>query len=167
MGGHQVIAKGSGAHADGREVIQARRQAGGLRNLRALHREPRAVHPILDPRSNIERMLGLGDFVAVMHRDVIDTSGVDLELITQVLAGHRAALDMPARKPNAPRARPLELSSGTALRREFPEREVGYVALLTVSADAAVQRARAQPRQLAVMRRAAGVEVHGVARAVA
>src|SRR5262249_11244524 len=84
----------------------------------------------------------------------------------QVLDRHRRALDVPARKPDAPRARPLHLALLT-VRAELPEREVGGAALFSqIDARAGPQPRQVEPREVAVVAELRRVEVDPVARSV-
>src|SRR5579872_1411567 len=84
----------------------------------------------------------LSDLVVVVYRDVIDATGMDIDLAPEELEDHRGALDMPARKPGAPGGIPF-LLAGAALRRELPEREVMRVVLFRILCDpSAILKAR-------------------------
>src|SRR5208337_5553618 len=57
----------------------------------------------------------------MMHRDVIDSAGVDVDSLAQVFHRHRRALDMPARIAAAPRTVPLHQMVGLV---EHPQCEI-------------------------------------------
>ena len=61
----------------------------GLRHLPLLDHEELAVHPILHPRLLAERALCLRDLVRVMDGDVVDAACMQVELLAEVLRGHR------------------------------------------------------------------------------
>src|SRR5947208_2667390 len=99
-----------------------------------------------------------------MRKDQIGPAAVDVELIAERLAGHRRALDVPARPPATPGARPCRLALAGAL----PQRKVARVAfarleLLRGGYQLAIQVAVAE---LAVVGERRDVEphvaVHGV-----
>ena len=79
-----------------------------------------------------ERALGLGDLVLVVREDQIGAAAVDVERLAEVAVRHRRALDVPARTPRAPGARPRRL----ARLRRLPQREVERALLLLVDLDA-------------------------------
>src|SRR5579872_5179735 len=78
------------------------------------------VYPVI--RKWLTRVtLALGYFVFVMGENVIDAAGMDVEMRSQVLHGHGAALDMPAGETTAPRAIPCHLASGFGC---LPQRKI-------------------------------------------
>src|SRR5690606_20250863 len=93
---------------------------------------------------------GLRDLALVVREDVVLAARVDVELLTEVLASHRRALDVPTRKAvRAEAALPLHQVARVAL----PQEEVGGVALLLVDLDARAgfEVLDAVARQLAVL----------------
>ena len=114
------------------ELGDALEVAGRLGHLPAAHQQMLAVDPVArrDLAGDRER---LGDLVLVVGEDVVHAAGVDLELVAQVSAGHRRALQVPAWEALAPLRRPLQLP---ALAGGLPEREVGRVALARLDLDA-------------------------------
>ncbi len=70
-------------------------------------------------------------------------------------------------KPTPQGLLPFELPARAGAGRELPEREVSKVSFaVLMRTDAAMLGAGSQTRQFAVVRRATGIEVHAVARAV-
>src|ERR1700758_4373305 len=65
--------------------------------------------------------LALSNLIFMMRKAQVDTSGVDIELLAQVLGCHGRALYMPAGEANTPGAGPVHL---TALIALFPQSEV-------------------------------------------
>ena len=132
MGGQRQVAEGERVDALVDELGDALEVAGRLGHLAAAHQQMLAVDPVAcrDLARDGDR---LGDLVLVVGEDVIDAAGVDLELVAQVPASHRRALEVPAREALAPLRRPLQLP---ALAGGFPEREVGRVALARLDLDA-------------------------------
>jgi hypothetical protein len=124
------------------------------------------VHPDLHPGPRFERVLGLGDLVGVVDRDVVDAASVDVDARSQMLGGHGAALDVPTRKADAPRTLPLQLPAWSVLGRQLPQGKVGRILLAGVVGHAGMGGAGAQARQGAVARVARGVEVDAVVREV-
>src|SRR5262249_53720298 len=87
-------------------------------------------HPVVheEPRERPTRdALALGDLVFVVREDQVAPAAVDVDLLAEVSADHRRALDVPAGPARAPRARPRRLAGAVAL----PEREVSRVLLRT------------------------------------
>ena len=93
--------------------------------------------------------LGLRDLVLVVGEDEIFAAAVDVDLLAEVLDGHRGALDVPAGAALAPRAVPGGLAGLGAL----PEREVDGALLLLAGLDAGAgeQRILRAVRELAVV----------------
>src|SRR5579885_263076 len=113
--------------------------------------------------------LGLRYLVLVMNRDVVETAGMDIQRLAQVLHRHRRALDMPARVAAAPRAIPLHQM---ARLLKHPQREIVRALLVgrMLEALAGVLLVEALAREPADPRRAApllDVEVNPTGRDVA
>ena len=81
--------------------------AGGLGHLPPRHQQVLAVDPDACQWPAYQRR-GLRDLVLVVREDVVNTAGMDVEPLAEVLEGHRRALEMPARETLAPARRPLE-----------------------------------------------------------
>ena len=115
--------------------------AGRLGHLAARREQVLPVDPEADRRAAGDRGR-LRDLVLVVREDVVDAAGVDLEVGPEVAHRHRRALEVPAREPVAPGARPAE---DPALAGGLPEGEVGAVALvgLDIAAVAGPQAGRA------------------------
>ena len=124
------------------------------RSSRRRGRGTRCASTMPHPRVHVEHALALGDLVGVVHPDVVDAAGVDVEAVAEVLGGHGRALDVPAGEAAAPRRVPLLLALH-ARRGELPEREVGRVALGLDVLDATA-RGRARRGRGGRTRRSAG-----------
>ena len=132
--------------------------------LRLQHQEL-PVQPVADERL-ARRRLGLSDLVGVVDGDVVRASGVDVELLAQVLGRHGGALDVPAGKSPPPRAVPFHLPVRVG-GAELPEREIGLVALAAhLYPDALLQPLRFQAGQPPVVGEPGGVEVDAVVGAI-
>src|SRR5258707_6332471 len=75
----------------------------------------------------VRRAFRLSDLVLMMHRDVIDSAGVDVDSLAEILHRHRGALDMPSRVAASPRTVPLHQVVGLA---EHPQSEIVRAALV-------------------------------------
>jgi len=109
------------------------------------------------------RTFALCDLVGVMNPDVIDAPGVNVELVSEIAAAHRRALDMPTRKAAPPGRIPLLLSSHIR-RGELPECEVRGIALARNIADAPFRELgfEVEPRKLRVAGKFRGVEIDAI-----
>ena len=67
-----------------------------------------------------------------MRKNIIHAAAMNIQLGAQQLRRHRAALDMPARPPLAPRAFPFYIAIRFIPR--FPKREIGDVLLVVLIA---------------------------------
>src|ERR1700687_4672477 len=74
----------------------------------------------------------LGDLVLVVGENVVDTAGVEVDLLAEKARNDRRALDMPAREAFAPGTAPFQRAARLS---GFPEREVPLVALVRVRDD--------------------------------
>ena len=83
------------------ELDQLVDRHGVARRLRHLHAVGEQMLPV--HRCVAVRSFGLRDLVLVVREDVVDTAGVQVEALAEVLRAHRRTLDMPARKPATPR----------------------------------------------------------------
>jgi hypothetical protein len=98
-----------------------------LRHLLPLHHEVRAMQPVADellPRASFR----LCDLRFVMRKNVVHPAAVNIELLTEKLRRHRAALDVPSRPPWSPRTLPFYRPIFFIPR--LPEREIADVLLL-------------------------------------
>src|SRR5439155_5346431 len=110
--------------------------------------------------------LGLRNLVRVVNRDVVFAAAMDIEKIAEIELRHRRAFDMPTGKPASPWTVPFHLPL-FAGRRNFPQREVGRMALLRdVNALACFEPLDVEPREIAVIGLRAGVEVDAIGRSV-
>src|SRR5579862_586872 len=103
------------------EIAQQRELACALADLGALFaNQKRVVHEV--PRERlVRRAFRLRNLVLMMHRDVIDAAGVDVDNLAEILHGHRGALDMPSRITASPRTVPLHQMIRLT---EHPQREI-------------------------------------------
>ena len=101
----------------GPEVAQA------LAHLLAIHIDEAVVHPVSDHRLGFGATLGLEYLGLVMGEPQVMATAMDVELLAEVIEGHRRALDVPSRPAIAPRALPR----GLARLGQLPEREVAVV----------------------------------------
>jgi len=92
---------------DGEEVAEA------LRHLLAFDLQKAVVHPGARHAAFAERAAALGELVLVMRKHEIDAAAMNVELLAEMLPGHRRAFDMPARtarRLDARRRRPGRLA---------------------------------------------------------
>ncbi len=102
----------------------------------------------------------LGLLVLVVGEAQVDAAAVDVEGGAEVLAGHRRALDVPARTTRSPRGGPGRGLRLALLLPALPEGEVAGVALAArVGVAGGLHVLDLLPGQLAVGRPAADVEV--------
>src|SRR5581483_10081037 len=135
-------------HVAKRAVVAER-----LRHLLAAEREHPVVHP--DLRELVAARVRLRDLVLVMREDEVEPAAVDLEGRPERSAGHRRALDVPARPPRPPRRRPRGVLAGL---RRLPQREVLRRLLARVPL-LLLHLVHALPREPAVLRVAPDAEV--------
>src|SRR5438128_7141674 len=86
------------------------------------------VQPAADEGHAPRESLRLRDLTLVMRKDEVRAAGVNIERRPQIARAHDGALDVPARAPRSPRARPRGLSG----RLRLPEHEVERIALARV-----------------------------------
>ena len=118
------------------------------------------MHPHHRHRRCGHQHLALRDLVLVVREDQVVAAAVDVERHAEQRARHRAALDVPARPPTAPRRLPLRLAGF----RELPQREVERIALVLVLGDARADQQLVDV--LAAERAVARKRRHGVVDAV-
>jgi len=53
------------------------------------------MHPHIRER-HVVRRFGLGDFVVVVNRNVVNAAGVNIKRLAEVFSGHSGTLNMPA-----------------------------------------------------------------------
>src|SRR5688572_31902052 len=85
----------------------------GLAHLFPFHEQVCAMHPVLHKWTPVRLQpspLTLRDLILVMWKSQVLTPDVQVKARSQDLHAHRAALDVPARTPLAPRARPQQVS---------------------------------------------------------
>src|SRR6185295_10973051 len=110
-------------------------------------------HPVVHPhaREALAGRLGLRALVLVVREDQVEAAAVDVEILAELRARHRRALDVPARPPAAPGRIPR----GVLVRLvRLPEREVERrpLALAGLDARARDELVRALAGELAVRR---------------
>jgi hypothetical protein len=88
--------------------------------------EQRVVHP--EPGELLPGRGRLGQFVLVVREAQVQAAAVDVELVPQILPGHRRALQVPARPAAAPRGSP-SWPSPARLLVSLPQREVAGIPL--------------------------------------
>src|SRR3990167_3949296 len=117
----------------------------------------------MQPESR-ERALPRGAFrlrylIVVVNGNVLDAAGMNVYPFAQGYADHRGAFDVPSRKTFAPRAFPAQL------RVQFPEREVGRIALSRNRryARAFLETFQINAAELPVAGETLGVEIYAVA----
>src|SRR5438552_1177691 len=87
-----------------------------------------AAARIASVRPSPRESVRLRDLTLVMWKDEVGAAGVNIERRPQIARAHDGALDVPARAPGSPRARPRGLSR----RLRLPEHEVERIALARV-----------------------------------
>lgn len=124
-----------------------------------------AVHPETCKRYAVGAF-ALGDFVRVVHADVVGAAAVDVERRAVILHGHGGAFDVPAGETDAPRAVPFH-GALLVLRAELPQSKVGGVVLFAhVDAAALAQVFHVEAREVGIARELEAIEVDAVAGAV-
>ncbi len=124
------------------------------------------MDPVVDPFV-ARRSLRLSDLIRMMHGNVVHPAGVNVEVLTEILGAHGAALDMPAGVPAPPRRVP-DHGLVFELRLRKPQDEVPRVPLVLVNLDARTGPLflTIEQRELAVVRELAGIEVDVTTRLV-
>jgi len=95
----QVVADGDRRHPLD-DLADVHAVAERLAHLLAARSDPQVVHP--EAGEPAAGCAGLGELVLVVREAKIDPAAVDVELVAEVLTGHRRALDVPARAAAAP-----------------------------------------------------------------
>ena len=154
---HQPVGEGVNTLVD--DARQRCELALGFRHLAVAHHQEIIMHPPI--RAGFRRAgkgLILGDFIGVVDFAVVDTSGVNIELFTEVINRHHRAFEMPARGAFAPGRVPFHLTF-FARRGSAPNREVRCVTLAFDIADAAFDWARGVAGEAAVIRDGRRIEI--------
>ena len=146
---------------DGEDVPEA------LAHLLAPHINPPPVDPV-PHELPARRALGLRDLALVVREDVVLPAGVNVDLLSEELRAHRAALDMPPGEPRTPRRLPPEDVPGVPPDALLPERKVRrmFLVLLYVHARAGIERGQRVPGKPPVRRERFDAVVHAVLRLV-
>src|SRR5574344_2787557 len=63
------------------------------------------MQPVINPLF-AGSALALCDFIRVVDRNVVDSAGMDVEMLSKIFHAHRRAFDVPARVSASPRAFP-------------------------------------------------------------
>src|SRR5699024_8198314 len=87
----------------------------------------RVVHPV--PRECAPGRARLRLLVLMMRKPEVEPAAVDVELVAQVLARHRRALQVPTRATEPPWCRPGCGVGLLALLESLPQREVARITL--------------------------------------
>ena len=144
-------------------LTRRHRVAHRLRHLLALKRDHAVVHP--ETSEPIAGSLRLSHLVLMVRETQIQAATVDIERLTQVLARHRRALDVPARTAAAPRRNPRGRQR-IAILMALPHSEVTRIALTARIGVAGVLHVIDRlMRQATVGRVRTDIEIH-VARTV-
>jgi hypothetical protein len=108
------------------DLADPQRVAERLAHLLAVQRDPGVVQPVVgEAETGCAR---LGELVLVVREAQVDAAAVDVEGVAEVLAGHRRALEVPARAAGAEGGRPRRRRRLVGLVA-LPQREVAGVAL--------------------------------------
>lgn len=131
--------------------------AGGAQEL--------TVHPETCKRDAVGAF-ALGNFVRVVHADVVRTAAVNVKRRAIVLHGHGGAFDVPAGETDAPRAVPFH-GALLVLRAELPQGKVGGVVLFAhVDAATLAEIFHVKAGEVRIARELEAIEVDAVAGAV-
>ena len=122
----------------------------------------------MDPKAH-ELLAGCGfrlrNLVLVMRKLQIDSAGMDVERLAQILHCHGGALQVPARPSRPERPRPMRLVFAAG----FPQREIAGIVFLVfvlVDAGAGSDAFRVEPRELPVVVPARNLEIRRAAAAI-
>src|SRR3989338_3033748 len=111
-------------NAPGNDVGKINNVSLGLRNFGTFNLYMRAVHPESGKRMPARYDLGLGNFIVVVHGDMLNSSRMDVYLFSESRANHRRTLYVPSREPFSPRAVPPERTI------QFPKNKVCRIPLV-------------------------------------
>ena len=108
------------------ELLQGDEVIVTLTHLLTGDRDHVVMHPVMHGLMT-EGSTTLRNLCLMVREDQIESTSVDIELLTEVLRTHRRALHMPARESFAPRTRPMHDMFGCSF---LPQREIITVLLL-------------------------------------
>ena len=94
MSGQQVVANCKTAWVLLKQVIRRNKVAKRLRHLGSVGVDQTVVHPVIGILEICSSRLR--EFVFVMRKTQVETSAVNVEVVTEGLGCHSAALDVPA-----------------------------------------------------------------------
>ena len=94
MSGQQVVANCKTAWVLLKQVIRRNKVAKRLRHLGSVGVDQTVVHPVIRILEICSSRLS--EFVFVMRKTQVETSTVNVEVVTERLGCHGAALDVPA-----------------------------------------------------------------------
>ena len=120
------------------------------------------MHPVVDPRAFstfclVKAALALRNFVCMVHRNVVDAAGVNIEMLAEIFHAHCGTFNMPARVAASPRRIPGHCLI-FKLRFGEPKHKVIRVALVLIdyrnraASGTGFQFVKVQPCKLAVIR---------------
>src|SRR3989338_4621538 len=95
-------------NAPGNDVGKINNVSLGLRNFGVFNLYMRTVHPESGKRMPARHYFRLGNFIVVVHGDMLNSSRMDIYLFSESRANHRRTLNVPAGEPLSPRAVPPE-----------------------------------------------------------
>src|SRR6266699_623401 len=88
-----------------KQIAQREKIPLGLRHLLAFDKQVLRVQPVAHEMLP-GRALALCNFVFMMWKRQVDSAGVNIPRLTEILHGHRGALNVPAGAPRADRCLP-------------------------------------------------------------
>ena len=88
------------------------------------------MEPVVAPLM-AEEALALGNLIGVVRECIVDTAGMDIHILAQMLHGNAGAFNMPARIANAPRRIPLQCLI-LKLTLGKPQNKVILIALVAI-----------------------------------
>src|SRR5258708_12177193 len=88
------------------KLVHGEEIAERLAHLLAGDVQEAVVHPVLRHDAMAEGAAALRDLVLVVREDEVESAGMDVECLAEMLGPHRRALDVPARPPAPPRPPP-------------------------------------------------------------
>ncbi len=120
-----------------------------LRHLLAFDKQMLGVQPV--PRERLaRRTLALRNFVFVVRKCQVDSTGVNIQCLAEIFHGHRGTLNVPAGSPRAERCVPEMLPRF----RRFPQRKIPrtlFFVAIVVDARARLNARQIDFRQLSVL----------------
>ena len=112
------------------QPVNGKHTAFGFAHLGIVNIKELAVNPVIHPLMP-ERAFRLGNFISMMHRNMIHSAAVNIHPLAQVFHRHCRALNMPAGEAHTERRIPLHnLIRILALRK--PQDEVRLITLVFI-----------------------------------